>query len=141
MCRDWKFSPVLLLWKSTWLCRVNPLLLEQTWFSELSAQPTKFFLFWSEQIFSVKSYFPCYRTQETACSTIPGCFWSYQLQRCSDDVTLPEKLVLHFISPCLCCKFALYNAKRTWSLRRRDVKDMRENFKRSDHKTYKNWNV
>lgn len=94
MCRVWKFSPVLLLWKSTWLCRVNPLLLEQTWFSELSAQPTKFFLFWSEQIFSVKSYFPCYRTQETACSTIPGCFWSYQLQRCSDDVTLPEKLVL-----------------------------------------------
>lgn len=80
--------------KMAWLCRVSPLYSEQTLFGKFFAQKRQFSMFWLELIFSVKSYFPCYRTQETACSTIPGCFWSYQLQQCSDDVTLPEKLVL-----------------------------------------------
>lgn len=54
MCRVWKFRPRLWLWKSAWLYRVSPLLLEQTFCLEKK----QFFLFWSEQIFQCQELFP-----------------------------------------------------------------------------------
>lgn len=130
-----------------WLCRVIPLLLEQTYFSDLFAWQRQFSsMFWSEQNLGVKSYFPCYRTRESACSTIPDCYWSYQLQQCSDDMTLPEKLVLNSfrISLSYVLNLLCIIAKRTWNLRtKEDVKDisLRGNFKRYSHKIYMIWNV